>query len=100
MCVPIKQNLQDYAAHSIIEDTQLLYHNFRKLSSGKEKIFSVRLVRPGFAELRRGKLVRPGFAELRRGKLVRLDRQKKNKKGLLKYELAFTFSGNTRGDPR
>ena len=40
MCVPIKQNPQDYAVHSIFEDTILMYHKFRKNQANKKMILS------------------------------------------------------------
>ena len=96
MCVPIKQNLQDYAAHSIIEDTQLLYHNFRKCQAEKKRFF--RPTGPtGPTRLRGATPWQAGPTRLRGAAPWQA---KKTKKGLLKYELAFTFSGNSRSDPR
>ena len=51
-------------------DQRLLYHNFRKCQAEKKRFF------------------------------LSDWSGKNNKKGLLKHELAFTFSGNARGDPR
>ena len=43
MCVPIKQNPQDYAVHSIFEDTILMYHKFRKNQAYKKWFYQTRL---------------------------------------------------------
>ena len=50
MCVPIKQNPQDYAVHSIFEDTILMYHKFRKNQAYKKWFFQTRQTWPTYCK--------------------------------------------------
>ena len=74
-------------------DRRLLYHNFRKCQAEKKRFFLSDWSDPASRSYAVASWSDPASHSCAVA-------SKKNKKGLLKYELAFTFSGNSRGDPR